>query len=56
VHFLRVANYRLVLSPIDVATMANRDNDDEQHSVIESVNDSRVANPQSVTLTPSEGP
>ena len=52
----RLANRRLVRSLIDVTTIANGDHHDEQNSVIDVVNDSIVANPESVTFTPPERP
>jgi hypothetical protein len=36
--------------------MANGYNHDQQNSVIDGVNDSIVANPETVTLTPPERP
>jgi len=56
VHSLRLANHQLVWLLIDVATMANCYNHDHQNSVIDGVNDSVIANPKSVTLTPPERP
>jgi len=51
---LSKANYQPARSLIDVATMANGYNHDQQISVINRVNDSVVANPETVTLTPLE--
>ncbi len=52
----RLVSIPLVRSLIDVTSMADGNNHDQQHSIIDGVDDSVVPNPQPVTLSTSQRP